>query len=246
MAIHEGNTKDVSVSNARFKILAYGAPGSGKTYFGSTMPKPYFISLDGGLLGLSVRKLAVPYVQVDTFEDLTQVLMQIRNVTRAQDRESIIIDHLTALSPLVVDATLRAANKRVMDIGLWGAAKDRLRVLINDFTGLADDPGLKKHFHTCMLSHEQIERDEVRGGTWGTPATIGQFSYYVGGWFDLFLYFEQVTEWKNGKQIPSWVMRSLKYVDYVARDRLGILQPAEENNFQIILDRFKEKTDATD
>lgn len=242
MAIREGNTKDMDITNMKFKILAYGPPGSGKTYFGSTMPKPYFIAIDRGLKGLAVRKEAVPYVEVDTYEDIITVLAQIKAGTRAQGCESIVIDHLTELSPLVVEATLRGANKRVMDQGLWGVAKDKLRVLVHDLTALSDDTTLNKRFHTLMISHEQIEKNDIRGGIWGTPATIGKFAYDVGGWFDLFLYFRQDVEWKNGKQIPTWNMHTIQYVDFVAKDRLSILNTVEKNDFQVIVDRFKEKT----
>lgn len=245
MAIHEGNTKDMNIDNIKFKILAYGPPGSGKTFFGATMPKPYFIVLDRGLKGLAVRGEAVPYVEVDTYEDVMQVLAEIGSGRRAADCESIVLDHLTELTPLVIDSTLRGARKEDMNMGLWGVAKDKLRVLIHQLTNLSDDSSMAKRFHTLMISHESVEKNELRGGVWGIPNTIGQFAYQVGGWFDLFLYFHQEVTWNNGKQIPSWKMNAVKYVDFEAKDRLGILEPTEENNFQVIIDRFKEKAHAS-
>lgn len=240
--IREGNTKDMNLQNIKFKVLGYGPPGSGKTYFGTTAPKPYFIALDRGLKGVAVRKMDIPYVEVDTYQDIMTVLEEISTGKRAKDRETIVIDHLSDVSPLVIDATLQEANKKHMDKGLWGVAKDKLRVMIHELTSLSDLKG----FHTIMLAHEQIEKSELRGGTWGTPNTIGQLAYNVGGWFDLFLYFQQEVRWQNGKQLPEWKMHTVKYVDFVAKDRLSILQPTEDNNFDVIVRRFKEKLDATD
>jgi len=236
----EGNTKDIDLSSVRFKILAYGPPGAGKTYFSSTAPKPYFISTDMGLNGLAVRGLEVPYVHVETWHDVVSAVEQIHSGRRAQGCETIVIDHFTDLTPLVKDATMSEANKSTMNEGLWAVAKDKLRNLVHTFTSLSDKKGL----HTIIIAHEKVEKNELRGGIWGTPNTIGQFSYQMGGWFDLYLYFRQEVRWQNGKQSPSWSMHSVNYVDFVAKDRLGILEPTENNTFDTIMERWKEKTDA--
>lgn len=238
--IRDGNTKDMNLDNIAFKILCYGPPGSGKTYFASTAPKPYFITTDMGLKGIAVRKEEVPYASVESYEDVMKVLEEIASGQRANGASTIVLDHFTDLTPMVLESTMKQAGKTAMNEGLWGVAKDKLRVLVHTFTGLSDKKGL----HTIMLAHEKVEKNELRGGIFGSPNTIGQFSYNIGGWFDLFLYFRQEVRWQNGKQSPSWSMYSVNYVDFVAKDRLGILEPTEQNTFDTIEQRWKEKTNA--
>ena len=48
----------VSASEARVdrvNVMAYGPPGSGKTYFATTFPKPFFIDTENGLITARAR-----------------------------------------------------------------------------------------------------------------------------------------------------------------------------------------------
>lgn len=60
----------------KMKLLVYGDPGAGKTYFSSTFPNPVFIDLEGGLTGAAQEVLAVNERYPNSLEDLFDMIFQ--------------------------------------------------------------------------------------------------------------------------------------------------------------------------
>lgn len=229
MAIKESNTKSEGIGNEKLKILIYGPPGSGKTWFGEHMPKPYFISIDKGLIGAKARGSDVDYAEVDTFEDVEQVVLDITNERRAKGRETIILDHLTALTDPICDYVLQKQGKKQMDLYSWGLAVDNIKRILKLMLDLAN------RYHVIVIAHEQLEKNELRGGVWGIPQTIGKFSYHVGGLFDLYLYAVQEMYWEAGKRKANYVLHTVEYGSFKAKDRIGLLDTVEPNDAQNIV-----------
>lgn len=214
-------------------ILLYGPPGSGKTWFGGHMPKNFFISLDkNGTIGLKRHGIPFEGVEVDTYEDVQNVIYDIGMGKRARGRETLVLDHLGLLGEACLNKALIESNKKRADLNVWGITVDHLRLILKQLLDL------QKNFHILVLAHEQIEKNEVRGGVFGTPHTIGKFAYHVGGMFDLFLYAEQEVTWKNGNQVPQWLIHTIDYLDFKAKDRLGVLDVVEPNDAEALLGKI--------
>lgn len=214
-----------------FAMLSYGAPGSGKTYLGAHAPNPYFISLDDGLTRYKFLGESVKYIEPTTFDELEMAVDQILNGQRAKENETIVLDHGTAVTDLIIDKVLTDNNMKRMDQNRWGIAVDHLKVLLRKFT---DIPKRKKK-HAVMLFHEQVEKNEIRGGVFGNPNTVGKLAYYIGGYFDLYLYHYVQNDWKNGKPDPKYFCSTVKYGDFSAKDRIGVLPSAVPNDLNKIL-----------
>ena len=224
--------KGGDISNDKLTMLVYGAPGSGKTWFAGHMPKPYFISLDRGLIGLKKHKVPIQGVEIETYDEALAVVYDLTNGKRGTGCETLVLDHLTVLGEMALETALKQQNKTKADLHTWGVTVDKVRFLIKLLLDLSNK------FHILVLSHEQIEKNELRGGVFGTPATIGKFAYHVGGLFDCFFYTRQESEWKTGKQIPKWVVHTTDYVDFKAKDRLGVLDVVEPNDPSVILGKI--------
>lgn len=229
MIVELGSNMQIS----KLAILIYGPPGSGKTWFGLHMPKPYFLAYDKqGMLGAKYNKIPVDGVEIDTYDDFNAVIAQIQSGARAKDNETIVLDHLTLHGEAIKQSMLEKNRKQKADLAIWGEVADHLRVSMKTLIDLT------KKFHVVVLAHEQIEKNEVRGGIFGTPATVGKFAYYVGGMFNLFMYSEQQMEWNNGKQTPKWVLHTSQYTDFRAKDGIGKLDVVEPNDPSTILGKI--------
>ena len=42
------NAKDLTASDVKLSAAVYGKSGTGKTTFGASFPKPFFLDIDGG------------------------------------------------------------------------------------------------------------------------------------------------------------------------------------------------------
>lgn len=236
--IQDGTTQGLLASDFNLKTLVYGAPGTGKTWFGSTHPKPYFIAKDKNLLGLAAAGKNIDYVFVDTYEDVELVIQQIHNGQRAQQARSIIFDNLTFMTDAIVETVKKRhgggkVNATGMNKELWGVASDYVKQLMHQFLKLADK------FHICMIAHEQIEKEELTGGVYGNPATIGKQAYHIGGYFDLFLYSRQLVTWESGKQVKDYKLNTVKFGNFNAKDLIGVLDSEEPNEFDVIYQKVK-------
>lgn len=215
-------------------LLVYGGPGSGKTWFGTTMDSPFFLSIDNGLIKAKMDAKDIDYVEPASVTEVQQAIAMIKQGQLAKGRKSIILDHGTLLTDLAVQETLQENGSDKMNLQLWGFASSKVRETLKSFFSLG------KFFHTCAIFHEQIDKDDLRGEILGLPNTIGKLAQELGGFVDLFLYAKQETFFKDGKPAPEWKLYSVNLGSFKAKDRLGVLGVAEPNDFNTIYSKFQE------
>lgn len=230
--IKEVDTSQGITGKDKVSWLLYGPPGSGKTWFGGHMPNPFFISVDNGLIGLKKKKVPIQAVEVDRYDDVVTVIGDISMGKRAKDCQTIVFDHVTELGELAKQSALQESNKVKTDLNVWGVTVDKIRYVIRQLLNL------QSNFHIVVLAHEQIEKNELRGGIFGTPATIGKFAYHIGGMFDLFLYANQEVQYKNGEKIRMWSLYTMDFEEFKAKDRLGVLDVVESSDPQVLLNKI--------
>ncbi len=174
------------------------------------------------------------FVEFDTFDDLQKIIIDIKMGTRAKGRESIILDDLTQLTPLVTAYTLEVVGKKRMDRSTWGIAVDHLRILIKSFNDL------EANFHIALLSGSCFEKDDNAGMIWQVPDTIGKFAFSIGGLYDEVFFSRQTSKYMNGRMRPVWQLHTINCLEEQAKaeDRSGTLDMVEPNNFNVIFDKF--------
>lgn len=235
MAIREINQTTYEFNVEAPTMLLYGGPGSGKTRFLGTMPKVYIVSLDHGLKGLKLAGFKFDGVEVDTYDELEQVIDEILLGTRAQQAMSFGLDHLTMVTDL--SATKRKLRDAApnMKRSIWGTISDDVRIINKKFLDIA----YKRNAPVCVVAHQQIEKDELLGNVMGLPDTVGKFATNVGGLFDMYLYARQETTPVNGQWIPTWKISTVNYMQFQAKDRTGILDVEETNDFPVFIDKIR-------
>lgn len=236
--INDFDTSKSDLSKITMKLLIYGSPGSGKTWFSQTMPSPYTVGFEDGLLYWKMRGKKCEGCTVDSYEDLIQVLDEIHAGKRANGNKTIVFDGLHLLSDAVQDSLLRfKGKKRATDLnqGDWGVAKDYVRIIMRKLTR-----DLAKYYHICVLGDATltVSKDNI---VYGLPDTIGRLRGSVGGYFDLYLYSEQVMDYsqKTGTGVPQYKLHSVRHNDFGAKDRSGtIVDEPIPNDFSVIFERF--------
>ncbi len=238
--IIDGNTKTFKIEELRLKLLIYGPPGSGKTWFGATMPNPFFIfhqTTEDGLLYYKMRGMDLDYASFETFTDLHGILDTISTGQRAQGANSLILDGWDRLDQPLIQEILNEQGSKKMTQPMWGVARDRLKDLSNRFLNFG------KFYHVAILAGDMMEKNELSGQIYGLPNTIGRFRQEIGGLFDLYFYAVQDTYWDNGQQKASYKVHTVKYLDFGAKDRTGVFDFQEDNDFSILYEKFKTKAE---
>ena len=88
------NAKNLTAADVKLSAAVYGKSGTGKTTFGASFPKPFFLDIDGGLL--SVRGQDVSYIDLTpgkgvTWPNLLDALAEGKNYPGTQNH--LILSH---------------------------------------------------------------------------------------------------------------------------------------------------------
>lgn len=233
MARRAGNTKSADLTGFRMRQLIYGGPGSGKTWYGSTAPKPFFICIDDGLIRMKMLKKDIEYEEVDTLDDVNNVINDIYMGKAAKSRQTIVLDHITDATDFAKEKVLAENSAKAMTLQLWGFVSDEIKNIIRQLDGL------RKYYHIVVLAQEELEKDKSNDELVGLPNTVGKLAFHIGAYYDMFLYAKQETGWENGKPSPRWVLYPYDFGRYKAKDRLSVLGVAEKNDFGVIYSKFE-------
>lgn len=115
----------------KIKILLWGLPGSGKTHFGLSSPKPLGIDTERGCEAFFNRfefdLLSLP--TIDQFELAVKTLQE----GSYENYESLVIDSLTGLEELYVEKYTRGERTSLAE---WGVIKPKLDKLMKRIVSL--------------------------------------------------------------------------------------------------------------
>jgi len=204
------NAKDLTASDVKLSAAVYGKSGTGKTTFGASFPKPFFLDIDGGLL--SVRGQDVSYVDLTPGKGVTwpNILDAIAE-GKKDDYESIIVDSLTGLADLCMESVLqlnrRSGQKPNFDD--WAAYANKIKDFIVRL--------LSSGKNTLLICHEAPDKDELTGHVWMLPAIQGQMKSRISNYFDEFYHAE--VEQTHGKPSNYRLLARPSSI-YTAKSRL--------------------------
>lgn len=210
--------------------LVYGKWGSGKSRFAATYPQPFFIVTDGQTS--AIRGKGFKYMEPETYADILTVLSDAalgKEVFAGGAIKTLVLDGISEVTSLITDE-MTQNGKAKMDQQKWGAAVDRIRMLLRTITGL------KSKYHILVTAKAMIEKDDLTGEVEGFPDTIGKMRNSIGGFFDMVFYAEAGSEFNPAlkAQTPVWKLHTIKKGYYPAIDRSGKLGVTEPNDYAAI------------
>lgn len=138
--------KQFAPTTHKIKAVVYAGPGSGKTTFGGTCPKPIFASAEGGLL--SIAHLAPAYAEIKTLQDLAELLAFLRK--GGHGFESVVIDSITEISE-IIKADIEKRTGKAMQIQDFGTLAKKIRDILRGFRDL--------DMHVLFIAQEKNEKD---------------------------------------------------------------------------------------
>lgn len=137
----EDRLVDLTEVNSPTIITVYGRPGSGKTTFASTGPKPQlFIDVkDKGTDSAKHTDLEegdITVFQLKEFDDIYEIYDYI--VDNPDTYKSVVIDHMTALQDLSHEKAMKDEKKTTMSQRLYGHSSSYLKEVIALYKDLTD------------------------------------------------------------------------------------------------------------
>jgi hypothetical protein len=246
-------TADTIIIGDKIHAMLYGAPKAGKTFFAATWPRPGFLDVDHGLkvvrspafrekhpdVDLAKIKYELADDEVDPATGIVsradgfkEAMRQLNKLARDPDVETIVLDSLTALSRLAMNAGLIAQSKGARPRSMTFAEAKRDGVILlakQDFGAEMSaveqvlDMLMAVDKHVLVVAHEREERTDSGTLVGISPLITGdRLRAKIARWFDDVWYIEK--EVKDGKVIQTLVTEADKKLRAVG-SRLGL--PAE-------------------
>ncbi len=222
MAIQIKSTKDVSKDGV--KCLIYGKAGIGKTSIFATAPNPIILSCESGLLALA--DLDLPYIQIDTIDELNEAYEYLMEDEEGQKYKTIGLDSISEIaSVLLAELIEEKADAR--------AAYGELYTQMTKMIRLFRDMKKRNVVFTAMRTRRTDDDTGITSylATMPGQQLLNNLPYF----FDEVLYFTTETD-DDG--VEHRVLKTSADFEYDAKDRSGKLEANEQPNLSDIFDKI--------
>jgi phage nucleotide-binding protein len=220
MAISVKRTRELTKSGV--KLLVYGAAGAGKTSLITTLPKPIVLSAEAGLL--SIQDADLPFVEINTLDDLRQAYVYITSEAGAE-YESVALDSISEIAEVVLNAEKKIAKDPRQ---AYGAMQEQVSDLIRAFRDL---PG-KHVYMSAKLEKSQDEMGRMLYAPSMPGNKVGQSLPY---------FFDEVLALRVERDAEGNTQRALMCDTdglWAAKDRSGKLAPWEAPDLGAIIEKI--------
>ena len=134
------------------RLLLYGVAGVGKTEFAAASPRPVILQTEDGL----GRIEATTFGLLRSFDEIMEALGAL--YTESHEFETLVVDSLDWLEPLVWQHTARTHNQPDIESFGYGkgylAALDTWRSFLDGVNALRDERGMG----VVLIAHAEIKR----------------------------------------------------------------------------------------
>ena len=218
-----------------FALLLVGPPLTGKTNAAFTFPKPYVFDADDKMQNAIQRNPGKQFwydrayvdekgLVVPANQRWNHAIKCLDTAMKSPDVETIIIDSLTQMNIFLVDhilatgaSKLVVAGEKVMDLQCW----QPFQILMTRLIMTLKSSG-KLVVMTC---HEETEKDDVTGMYKTNPLIQGALKHKLAGMFTDVWHTETKAEFKDGKSITKYFVRTQPTARMAFGSSLGL--PAE-------------------
>lgn len=245
------SAKDVTVETEFIKAMSVGDPGSGKSVFASTFPKPGFVfDFANGIV--SYRGLDFDYEQYALaptgWVKFEQDLARIKKEVKEGKYKTVVIDDLSSMTDLCMERAMQLDPKRSPTGGpVWNIHYMMVRNLMEGRLRQL----LDLQANVLFIGHLAIERDEETGAVVKVqPMLTGQLAIKIPGYFDEVYY--HTTKREGGE--TKFLMQTVPIGWNHGRSRMSgkerLLPDVVDNDYNILMDyltgrRKKDKTPNT-
>ena len=150
MAVKLKSTKGIHANGV--KMLVYGAAGAGKTSLIPTLPNPIVLSAESGLL--SIADADVPYIEINSMDDLREAYEWIAGSDEAKDFQSIALDSVSEIAEVVLNYEKKATKD---PRAAYGAMQEQMQDLIRAFRDLSG----KNVYFSAKMEKSQDENGRM-------------------------------------------------------------------------------------
>lgn len=207
------------------KMVVYGDSGVGKTVFGSTAPKPLYISCEAGLLSIADKDIDV--VEINDWPDLVAVFDLLKS--GKHQYKSVVLDSLTELQKKHQDYLLSKGGQQRLTMQGWGDNILAMRKVCRAFRDL------NMNIILIALAGE-LASESGDGVARKRFALNGKdLPNEVMGFFDLvgYMYTQDVKD-DAGQTVTKRAIRFQPNETIPAKDRSGKLDALEPADFMTI------------
>jgi phage nucleotide-binding protein len=220
MALSVKRTRDLTKSGV--KLLVYGAAGAGKTSLITTLPKPIVLSAEAGLL--SIQDADLPFIEINTLDDLRQAYVYITSEAGAE-YESVALDSISEIAEVVLNAEKKIAKDPRQ---AYGAMQEQVSDLIRAFRDLPN----KHVYMSAKLEKSQDEMGRMLYAPSMPGNKVGQSLPY---------FFDEVLALRVEKDADGNTQRALMCDTdglWAAKDRSGKLASWEAPDLGAIIEKI--------
>jgi len=225
------NIEKLSEKEPGIKIIVYGPPGVGKTYFSSSAPKALFVDVEGGTLSIKNAGRQLDVVKVNKFRDIFEIHKFL--ASGKHEYESVIVDSLTELQKKSMDGIIEEAYRKdptkrdpdVAELRDWGKNTAQLRKAVRYFRDLP--------MNVIFTALAKESKDERTGEISIGPDLTPKLQNDVAGYLDIIGHM-------SAKDKEDGIVRQMLVQPtgkYMAKDRSGRLgKVVNAPDFRQILD----------
>lgn len=217
-------TTDVAGQQHGVKLLLYGRSGVGKTWLVRTVPAPFLISAESGVL--SLRDCSIPMAKISTVEDLTDLYNWITSDKQAKQFQTIYIDSISEIGEVVLTNAKKVAKDPRQ---AYGELIDKTLMVIKAFRDLPN-------YHVVMVAKQEPHKDEITGVTTYGPSMPGsKLASQLPYLFDEVL---RLGVQNNPKGGTYRFIQTQPDFQHEAKDRSGALDPVEAPDLGAIFNKI--------
>ncbi|ALH46240.1 putative ATPase [Pseudomonas phage POR1] len=207
------------------KCGIYGAAGVGKTSIIATMPNPFVISIESGML--SLRKYNIHGLIVNTLDDFRDAISWLNSSNEARQFASVGVDSISELAEKILEQKLlsnRDGRKA------YGEMQQELTPWIKS---LRDLPGR----NVVFTFKEEYIKDEMTGAMKWAPSMPGkQLVKDAPYWFDELFRAQVFVDPNTG--IRQHMLQCQRISPDDVKDRSGVLEVWEQPNLSAIFQKI--------
>lgn len=222
-----------NVADKKLNILLWGKPGSGKTHFMGTAPKPFIIAAEDGVLTLHDK--SIPYYLLKSDEKVYDTVMAIIDSANKkegvfEDRETVCLDSIWKLNSMILEEVQEELGTTT-GFAMWDLLKLRMSKIHSAL--LASD------YHYILSAGEKYKEDKVDGSMKVIFNMSGSFSEQMAYEVDLNLYFKVKSK---GARI-EYLAYALEENKRNAKSRVQLPREMSNITFDYIFDMVQKGLD---